>query len=58
MPEVVAPAVRRVATGWGVRQVFPVGIDRGFDGKLESGAALAVEGIDRGSGCDEEVDGW
>ena len=44
--------------GVGSAAVFPVRVDRGFDGELNGGAALAVEGVDWGAAGYEELDGF
>ena len=44
--------------GFGGAAAGPVGIDGGFDGKLESGTHFAVAGVDGGSAGDEEFYGF
>ena len=46
------------ADGVGGAAVFPVGVDGGFDGELEGGAAFGVENVDGGSAGDEEFYGF
>ena len=43
--------------GFGGAAVLPVGVGGGSDGELECGAVVSVEGVDGGSGFDEELDG-
>lgn len=42
--------------GVGGAAVLPVGVDCGFDGEVEGGAAFAVDGVDGCSAGDEEFD--
>jgi len=44
--------------GVGSTAISPVGVDGGFDGELEGGAAFAVAGVDEGSTGDEEFYGF